>query len=699
MKDGDFVNNQIYTPFAIHDILQNHSKNSVFVQRDKNSVQYLNEPISFDIETTNTYKSSGEKIAFMYVWMLDIYDCTIIGRTWVEFIDTLNIISNHFQLIGNAKRCIIYVHNLSFEFQFIRKYFEWHKVFATEMRKPLYAVTETGIEFRCSLRLSGYRLEKVGEQLRNPVEKMIGDLDYSKIRHRQTPLTPSELKYCINDVKIVSEYIREKIADENGIENIPLTKTGYVRRMCKHRTLHGKNRGQYVSLMNELTLRYDEYMLAKGAFMGGFTHANFWYTGKTMKNVTSYDFTSSYPAVMLSEKFPMSKGKCIHHLTKHSFREMLKEFLCVFEIELINVKPKCKYENYISESKCIVCENAIVNNGRVYSADRIVIAITNVDFEIIEKCYTFDITRYNNFYIYEPGYLPKDFIKCILDLYRGKTTLKDVIGKEEEYLHSKEDLNSTYGMCVTAIIREIIEYDTDWIDNEKLTETEISNQLENENTKKGRFLFYLWGVFVTAYARKNLWCGILEMGEDYIYSDTDSVKILNAEKHKKYFEKYNSEIIKKLKTAMKYHGFDESAIEPKTKDGIKKPLGVWDFDGFYEEFKTLGAKRYMIKTKEGKYKMTVAGLSKKTAMEYIQKTNKNPFEFFRNGMYIPANHTGKLTHTYIDEYFTEKITDYQGNICNVSELSFIHLEAADYQLSLSRIYRDFLDGKREFSHK
>ena len=693
------MNMQIYSPFAIHTILQQNAQKSIFVKRDKNSPEYLNEPISFDIETTNTYNYKNEKIAFMYIWMLDIYDCTIIGREWAEFIEVINIISNHFQLIGKTKRCIIYIHNLAFEFQFFRKYFEWYKVFATDNRKPLYAITETGIEFRCSLRLSGYRLEKVGENLKNQIPKMVGDLDYTKIRNKKTRLTSEELKYCINDVKIVSEYIREKIADENGIENIPLTKTGYVRRMCKHRTLHGKNYKNYIDLIKELTLTLEEYQTAKRAFMGGFTHANFWYTGKTLDSVTSYDFTSSYPTVMIAEKFPMSKGRKIDNLSRKTFYEYLKEYACIFDIELLNVRPKCLYENYISESKCISCENAIINNGRIYSADRIVVSITNVDFEIIQKCYKFDLGKYDNFYIYELDYLPTEFIKCILDLYRIKTTLKGVTGKEEEYLQGKENLNSTYGMCVTSIIRELIEYDTEWKETAKLDDMEISNQLEKENTKKGRFLFYLWGVFVTAYARKNLWSGILECKQDYVYSDTDSVKILNAENHKKYFDKYNTEIISKLKKALKYHGINESEIEPKTKDGIRKPLGVWDFDGFYNKFKTLGAKRYMTYSEKHGYKMTVAGLSKQKALEYILSKSENPFEFFRHSMYIPPSETGKLTHSYIDNYFAETITDYQGNSCVMSEKSYIHLESAEYRLTLAQVYRDFLDRKREFSHK
>ncbi len=49
----------------------------------------MNEPISFDIEVTSMRTAADEKIAFMYVWMLDIFDCTIIGRTWEQFMETI----------------------------------------------------------------------------------------------------------------------------------------------------------------------------------------------------------------------------------------------------------------------------------------------------------------------------------------------------------------------------------------------------------------------------------------------------------------------------------------------------------------------------------------------------------------------------------------------------------------------------------
>lgn len=541
----------------------------------EDSEKILNEAISFDIEVTSVFiLKNGEvmqsneysdlwtealkncdkprikelkdakKFAFMYGWTFDINDRTILGRTWNEFFSMLSIIKNHFKLSEKRRMCI-YVHNLSYEFQFLAPHMKWKNVFATKERKPIYAISESGFEFRCSYKLSGYSLKKIGEQI--GIEKS-SDLDYNLIRHSKTILKPLEKQYMIIDVKILSAYIRNKIKEENGIVNIPITKTGYVRRLFRARCLHSSSYDEYMKIMKRLKLTLREYNLAKKAFMGGFTHSNKKYFSKRLENVVSYDLTSSYPTVLVSEKYPMGSGQECHFNTEEEiYTNMYSEsFLYVFQIELKNVYPIFFAENYISQSKCIVCENAIVNNGRIYSADRIIITITNIDFQIIEKCYKFDIESTSNVFRYHMDYLPVQFIETIFELYKKKTELKDVIGKEAEYLSSKEDINASFGMCVTDIIRDIISFSDVWEMNGKsvnakekkhLTEEEKQEQLNHENNKRGRFLFYLWGVFCTAYARRKL-------GGDYIYSDTDSVKFLE-EKHKKFFEKYNGGIDEK----------------------------------------------------------------------------------------------------------------------------------------------------------
>ena len=711
--------NKIYNPSDI-EYITNVAMNNERL-RSKKKVLYFDTPCAFDIETTSFISYNGEKTAIMYEWTLGVNGLVIIGRTWDEFLKCIEKLIECLDISLN-KRLVIYVHNLSYEFQFIRKRFKWEKVFAIDNRKPVYATTTDGIEFRCSYLLSGYALEKLAQNLTVvKIEKLVGDLDYSLLRHSDTPLTDKEKGYCVNDVKIVMAYIYERIQLDGGITRIPLTKTGYVRQYCRHECFknekskkYRKNR-EYYDLMNELTIEPEEYKQLKRAFQGGFTHSNPFFSGKEIKHVGSDDFTSSYPCVMVAEMFPMSKSEVVDIKSKEDLEYNLKYYCCLFDAEFINIDSKVLYDNYISISRCWDVEKPIVNNGRLVSAKRIRITLTEQDYNIIKVFYKSEHFGVSNFRRYKKSYLPTPLVKSILKLYSDKTTLKGVEGKEVEYLQSKEQLNSCYGMMVTDIVRDSYIYEDEWLSDTP----DFNTAIEKYNNSSNRFLFYPWGVWVTAYARRNLFTGIIEFGNDYIYSDTDSIKTINREKHIDYINKYNEMIRNRLYRAMDFHGLSHELIEPQTVKGEKKCLGVWDFEGYYTRFKTLGAKRYMVEkykplkaTKQHKIKsfngdikiidfkpskyeyhvnITVSGLNKKIAVPYLQqKFGERIFEEFKQGLYVPPEYTGKNTHTYIDNERDGILIDYLGNKCAYHELSSVHLEQADYHLSLSQEYVDYL---------
>ena len=662
---------------------------------------YYNLAMSFDIETSSFYEDKNgviytnddyrklkntvkaDKKAIMYIWQFAIEENVIIGRTWNDFLYFCKKLYDFLNL--KERYIVVYVHNLSYEFQFICKWFNWIDIFADSERKPIKATTDTHFIFKCSYRLSGYSLEVLANNLKSHnIKKMVGDLDYNLIRNSKTPISKEELKYCENDVLIVTSYIDEQINEFGNIEKIPLTQTGKVRRYVRKQCFQNK---EYQYFIKELTIEKPEYMLLKNAFMGGFTHCNAMYTNKICQNVTSYDFTSSYPTVLISEKYPMSKGKEVYITTEIELLNLIKNYCVLVDLQFTNIKTSFMYEQIISYSKCRNVKNPLINNGRIVQADTLTISCTDVDFLNIKDFYKWDSMKIGLCYIYKKDYLPKEFIKTILHLYKSKTELKGVDGKEVEYLHSKELLNSLYGMCVTSIVHDTVNFNgAEWTtENGNLDE-----ELKNYNKDKNRFLFYHWGVWCTAYARNNLYTGIKECKDDYIYSDTDSIKIFNADKHKMYFQKYNEWIVQKLEKCLKYHNIPLDYISPKTIKGETKTLGIWDFDGFYTDFKTLGAKRYIYR-KDDKISITVCGLSKKSGKEFIENQQK-PFLFFNDGMFVDCEHTGKMTHTYIDREIENIITDYLGNQAYYHEKSFIHLEKTDYLLSLSDMYIKYFMG-------
>ena len=640
----------------------------------------------------------NDKRSIMYVWQLAIDGRVIMGRTWDEFIELMDYITEELAT-SKYQRLLIYVHNLAFEFQYIRKLFEWEKVFAIDKRKPIYALTTSGIEFRCSYILTNYSLEKLGDQLHKyHIRKLAGYLDYSKPRHQCTPLTEQEIQYCVNDVLVVSAYIKEQIEAEKYIYKIPLTCTGYCRRYVRKNCLYNsdkhswkKQAQQYHALMKSLTISdADEIEQLMRAFQGGFTHAASEYSTFTMTDVSSIDFTSSYPAVMLSEQFPMSIGKKFKPKNIEEFRHLLDSYCCLFDVRFYGLQQIYPYESYIPTYKGFLKEGVVDNNGRLYSAQVFCMTCTDIDFKLIEKLYKYERIDISNMRIYERGYLPIEIINSIIKLYKDKTTLKGVADKEVEYMVSKGLLNSCFGMIVTNIIRDVITYDTDWT----VKSDDPDEQLERYNKSRKRFLFYPWGVWVTAYARRNLWTGILEFGEDYIYSDTDSIKGLNIKEHQEYIERYNANIELKLKTMCDYYCINyEEELLPRTIKGEVKPLGVWDFEGTYQKFKTIGAKRY-ITLKDGELSITVSGINKHTAVPYlIDKYGiDGAFEAFDDTLHIPADANGKLTHYYIDDEYEGYITDYTGITARYKAPSGIYLEKTGYDFDIKEDYIKFLKG-------
>lgn len=698
------VENTYYGVTDLEEILNEAIENGK--QTNNQKVEYWNIIAAFDIETSSftapiTKTDQNEKRSIMYIWQLAINGRVIIGRTWDEFIDCIQKIIDYLYLDENH-RLLIFVHNLAFEFQYIRKFFEWKKVFAIDRRKPIYAITTTGIEFRCSYVLTNYSLAKLGEQLQKyHVSKMVGDLDYKLIRTPVTPLSDKEIQYCINDVLVVSAYIKEQVEQEKYIYRIPYTCTGYCRRFVRHNCLYSggkkykqKQAAKYHAQMLSMQIQdYAEYQQLKRAFQGGFTHAAADYSGITLNNIDSIDFTSSYPYALLSEQYPMSSGKIVSIHSHKEFEDYLKYYCCVFDCEFFDIKPKYQYENYIPVSKCFQKTNYVNNNGRLYKADIIRTTVTNIDFDIIRKVYSFSKCNIYNFRIYKKGYLPKEVILSIVKLYADKTTLKGVKGKESEYLVSKGLLNSVYGMMVTDIVRDDIIYqDDEW----KIEEANKDKLISKYNKSRRRFLFYPWGVFCTAYSRRNLFSGILEFKKDYVYSDTDSIKCRNIQNHFDYIERYNRLCERKLKLMCDHYNIAYDLLLPKTVKGEVKPLGIWDWetkDNKYIRFKTLGAKRYMV-YQDGKLSITVSGVNKKVAIPYLlgKYSPEECFEIFNEGLIIPPDQTGKLTHYYIDKQYKGTVTDYQGVKYDYDSPSGIYLEAASYNFDISMEYINFLKG-------
>lgn len=649
-------------------------KSNPLIQPTKRYIEHL---MTFDIETSTIEKTDGSFEGFMYHWQVCIDGYVCFGRTWKEFLTFLRKMNRALKNFDENHKLVCYIHNFSYEFQFLYSWIKLENVFAIDKRKPLKAISkEFNIEFRCSYLLSNMNLKKFIENTPNAhYFKGTGDLDYHKIFTPQTNLTMSELGYCFNDVMGLYEAIIY-LLKEDTLVTIPLTSTGYVRRECRNNMRKNKkNRKQFL----ELKLNDKLYTLCKDAFRGGNTASNRYKTNFINYNLSSYDMSSAYPYAMISGLYPITpfQEETIISL------DMLDDYnnryctLAYYSFEKVKLKKGVPFP-YIPYSKCIefIAPNYETKfkgkeycyNGRILEAEFIKIAMTNYDYQIFINQYDYDEdnVRVEDFYYSHKGFLPKELTDTVIEFFTLKSQLKGIEEKEYEYMKSKNKLNSLYGMIVTDIIRQENLFNEKWEKGENST-------LEEYYSKRNNFLTYQWGLFVTAICRTNLQKAIDKIGLDCVYIDTDSVKFVGE--HDNVFEQINQEMIDWCT--------QNDIINYVNVGNHKYFLGLYDKEKGYSEFITLGAKKYAFNQNK-KIGITVAGLNKKSGAQELER--KGGLSNFKIG--TEFFDSGRKTVYYNDD--KKHFLTVQG--CQIENASNIALVDTTYTLGMTDVMLSILNG-------
>lgn len=634
----------------------------------------LNNKVYPAIEYQNLTKEEQEQCEFrscMYEWTFSINDDVYYGRTWEQleiFIDKIEYFNPH--------RKILFIHNLAFEFQYLKSIFDFEDVMARKSHKVMRAFfSNYNFELRCTYFMSNCKLEKLPEVFKLDVTKKVGDLDYSKIRTPATKLTKKELGYCESDCLVVYKYIKREIETYKRVDKIPLTSTGHVRRELKE--LVEKDYDYKDRVYKAINTNPHVYNLLQDAFMGGYTHANWIYADEILENIDSWDFTSSYPYVLVTHKYPATEFK---KCNIKNVKQMSNRFAYLLVVRFKNIKSKY-YNNFISASKCRNIKGARYDNGRIMYADSFEITLTDVDFRFILESHTYEEYEIIESYFSLYDYLPKTFIEFVLKKYVIKTQYKDVKGKELEYMLEKNKYNALYGMSVTNTIRDEVTYDNIEGWNERpLTNEEIIEGLQAE--KKKSFLSFAYGVWVTAYARNNLLKNVIKLDKFVVYCDTDSIKLLQGYDIN-IIKEYNNFVKKKIEFVANKFKISVEKFAPKDVKGKEHMLGLFDNDAHYDKFITQGAKKYAVEQK-GEIKITVAGVPKSGA-----KALKR-LEDFRDDFVFRFKDTNKNLIIYVDNQEPIEITDYQGNKYIVNDKSGCCLVPTTYILGKAEEYANLI---------
>lgn len=657
---------------------------SITNRRKNNAKSYCITFGTFDIETTTITRPDGSTYGYMYIWQMTVGGIVCIGRTWEEWIYFIKKVLESLNC-SQDKTFVIYVHNLAFEFQFIRdflqEYFGGFEIFANAPRKPINVRTES-MEFRCSYKLTNMSLKKALENELGVVHvKADGDLDYSMVRTPETELTEQELGYCVSDVVGLHELIERRLINEkDSLASIPMTSTGYVRRDCRKAT---KKAGKkYRDYFKRMALSEEVYTLLREEARGGDTHANRYMAGMIWEGVDSFDIKSSYPFQMF-RKYPVTPYSRFGHVDDmDTFRNLLDTKACLFRCAFYGlcVKPETQMP-YIPFSKCTVFDSKTVHidNGRVLSCSFIILTLLEIDYKIIEETYTWDSIAITDMHTAELGELPKCLTDQVMLYFRRKCELELEIkrlkmeGKNtdnERYLYTKQKnrLNSIFGMCyqnpvmATLFINEEGEWDCE--------ETDIAAALKKYFSSRNNFLIYTHGCYICAYGREWLH-RMRQYAGTTIYSDTDSCKCINADYAA--MDKFNEEIKK----------WDEERGCIVDLEGQKFYLGYVEKENDVpiKKFKTLGAKKYVYEDDDGLH-ITISGVDKNGWKELGCVENFEPgFTFTKNG---------GLTLEYNDELNIHEIT-VEG--CTFTTASNIGMSESTYTVGITEDYAALIGYK------
>ena len=673
-----------------------------FIKPKKSKITYSDTIYTFDCETTSMFFIDGkwqkfdysrnadfykrtEKRSCVWIWQFGVNDTYYYGRTPDDFDKLLKSISNK-----NIRK-IIYVFNLSFEFQQFMEIFQRHivtRMIAREVRKPIsFLLEDLNIEFRCLYMLTNLSLENASKRYTN-IEKAVGDLDYSIIRSPLTKnITPAEWHYIEYDLKCMYEILLYFKKKYDYIYKIPYTQTGEVRKAWKDIVPYW-----YIRRMKYLIPTVETFKILWACFQGGYTHSNMLWTDMIIDDICFHkDETSAYPAALVLYKYP---SEPFAEVDQRYFNHMLNDdrYAKLMIIKMDNVKPKL-YNHIISSSKCIDATIFVEDNGRIVSADSLTIVCNEIDLEMYKLFYSFDLSI-SKMLISRKDYLPKILIDFILDNYANKTILKGTpetdVYNYSLYMKAKQIINAIYGCTVQNVVKSTCDYGiyTDKItgiekvgwNTPELSDDLIQTKLDEQ---KRPLFFYAWGVWCTSYNRRATQSIIAKIDSDEVYTDTDS--IIYQGDHNGIFNEWNNYIIGLIHKSSTSTGIPIEKYMPKDKKGIPHPIGIYeDEEPHTEGFKTLGAKKYAY-MENGKVHITVSGVRKK-AGDYLHDLDE-----FTDGYTFTYEESGKLLQLYNDDQAPFTFTDCEGNEYHCTQKTASVLMPTTYNLSLNPDYDEVIE--------
>lgn len=683
--------------------------------------KYFYEPAAFDIETTRY-----QDMAFMYIWQFAIgQDLVVYGRTWPEFQEWLRILEGELRLAHDFQ-LVVFVHDLRYEFGFCRTllHIDEGSIIARTERK-IIAFKAGCFEFRDSYSYTEQPLRELGKAVGIPKGE---DFDYSAIRLSCSSLSAEELKYCENDVRILTEYFAAARDEFGGtFSRVPLTLTKRVERFISSEMARSCTRTErYHMAGRQLDAgKEEDYNILKYlriAYFGGFNYATTAYQSDTLRGVFGADIDTSYISQIMLHRFPMTKFKKMD-TDSTWFLDHLQELIdgtgsfknraCLIHFKASYIKayiPELAFmpiypKNYLHRAPEARRRMKTEHIAECANVDTV---LTDIDFRMLLKHY--DVTGLDIQEVYTSRYmpLPEYVIQAAITLAAQKKVMKAEIQHYKdagevppvqdvaEYVRVKSMCARIYGVFVKDPIRMQYVFDNN---SGKVVPAGLTGidkaaeglDINGEGRKNFSPTLYQWGVWVASWARKSLLDPLYEIAttcpmkqpagffnRSVIYSDTDSIYWYDNPEGLQIIQAYNKRIEAAVTKFCRKYNVNQDWI---------RGIGEYRID-WYSHFKVVGLKQYAF-IQNGNFQYHISGLpqpERNSRGEVIKgmyfeqfETAAEKLEAVTEDLTIPAELTGTLKSRYIDDPTSCCVSDEDGNCMNIEIPSCIILEPQGFK--------------------
>jgi len=465
-----------------------------------------------DFETTGFtyYKERGKAEVYLFCLSPLTHFEPRYGHSIKEFWDWLT---------SQDEPVKVYFHNLRFDSSFLIDYFfrtkkdkdyvlkssysfqkdpYYLRFFSNKRKIKDYNRATPDFEILDSLKILILPIAKLGSLIGLP--KLGYDYDF----YYQKQLTSEDYDYVTRDVEILQRSL------SNFFEFYETQKTTRKKKSKEPLTISQASRSLLFNYMKKSTFeelfKEKNYQLTRDSYIGGFCHLNKKYKGIKLEGVSSFDINSSYPSIFVDYDLPFGDGKVVSVDKWRRGKHRNTFNFITFRIE-----------DFKAKTHPFLIAKSWMQNEYLDEGEELTMTLTEPEFLFIKNNYEFKKLTVLQVESFQKG---KFFIDYIKFLYENKKTATD----KTQFKRLLNSFTGKFGQAEIMTGYEVI----------GLKNNETFKFQETKHESNQGYLPLI--VALLSYARLKLYSIIEKLGDDFVYSDTDSIYFLNLSKNRKLFK-------------------------------------------------------------------------------------------------------------------------------------------------------------------